>query len=96
LLSSVIGRTPRSAEDLRAGAVVAGVGGQAELEVGVDGVAAGVLQLVGLQLVHQADAPALVTAHVEHDAAAGGGDGGQGRVELRARSRTAGSRRRRR
>ena len=27
-----------------------------------------VLQLVGLQLVHEADAPALVAAHVEHDA----------------------------
>ena len=43
----------------------------------------GVLQLVRLQLVHQADAAALVPAHVEDDAAALGGDGGQRRVELR-------------
>ena len=44
---------------------------------------AGVLQLVGLQLVQQADAAALVPAHVEHDAAALVGDRGERRVELR-------------
>src|SRR5690606_3627625 len=71
-------------QDLRAGAVVAGVGGQTEIEVGVDGVASGVLQLVGLQLVHQADAAALVTAHVQHHAAALGVDHLQGGVELGA------------
>src|SRR3712207_7216651 len=45
----------RSDEDLRAGAVVAGVGGQAQVEVGVDGVDAQVLQLVGLQLVQRSE-----------------------------------------
>jgi hypothetical protein len=46
-------------EDLRAGAVLAEVGGQAELEVGLDGVGALVLEGVGLELVDQADAAAL-------------------------------------
>ena len=48
---------------------MAGVRGQAEVEVGVDGVAAAVLQLVGLQLGDQADPPALVAAEVDDDAA---------------------------
>ena len=68
-------------EDLGADAVVADVGGQAHGQVGVDNVGAGLLQLVGLQLVQQADPPALVPAHVEHDAAALGGDGLEGGVE---------------
>src|SRR6202022_3098353 len=56
-------------QDLRAQSVVASVGRQAQLEVRVDGVGAGVLELVGLQLVHQPDAAALVAAHVEHHVA---------------------------
>ena len=71
-------------EDLRAGAVVARVGRQAEVEVGVDRVAPRVLQLVGLQLVQQADPPALMPAHVEHDAAALARRRRQRGVQLRA------------
>ena len=62
--------TPRSCEDLRAGAVVAGVGGQAQLQVGVEGVAAALLELVRAQLGQQSDAAALVAAQVDDDAAA--------------------------
>ena len=74
---------PEIAEDLRARAVLARVGGQAELKVGVDRIGARVLQLVGLQLAEQADAAALVTAKVEHDAAALGRDRRHRRVQLR-------------
>ena len=88
-LGRVVGQQPHRVhaevdQDLRAGAVVAGVGGQAEVEVGVDGVGSGVLELVGLQLVQQADAPALVPADVEHDAAPLLGDGGQRGLQLGA------------
>ena len=57
------------AEDLGADPVVAQVGGQAELEVGLDRVGAFLLQLVGAQLVQQAD-PAPLLGEVEEDAAA--------------------------
>ena len=70
-------------EDLRADAVVAGVGREAEVHVGLDGVHAGVLQLVGADLVHEADAAPLL-AHVEDDAAALGGDARHGGVQLLA------------
>ena len=95
-LGRVVGQQPHRPhaevdEDLRADAVVAGVGGQAELEVGVDGVVAGVLQLVGLQLVHQPDAAALVAAHVEHHAAALPGHHRQRGVQLRAAVAAAGA-----
>ena len=53
-------------EHLRADAVLARVGGEAELHVGLDGVAALVLQRVGADLVAEADAAALVAAQV-HD-----------------------------
>ena len=56
-------------EDLGADPVVAQVGGQAELEVGVDGVEALLLELVGLELVEQAD-PAALLGEVEQHAAA--------------------------
>ena len=62
---------------------MAGVGRQPEVEVGVDGVAAGVLERVGLELGHQADPAALVPAQVDHDAAAGRDDPLQRLVELR-------------
>ena len=60
------------------------VGGQAEVEVGVDGVAAAVLELVGLQLGDQADPAALVAAQVDDHAAALLDDPLQGLVELGA------------
>ena len=83
LVSSRTERDAEVAEDLRADAEVAGVGGQPEVEVGVDGVAAAVLQPVGRQLVHQPDAAALVAAQVDHDAATAVGDGAQRGVQLR-------------
>src|SRR5690606_30133946 len=69
-------------EDLRAGRVVAGVGGQAEFEVGVEGVPAAFLEFVGAQFGHQADAAPLVAAQVDDDAPALGLDAGQGGVQL--------------
>ena len=71
------------AEDLGADPVVAQVGGQAELEVGLDRVRALLLQLVGLELVEQAD-PATLLREVEQDAAALLLDLGQGRDQLLA------------
>ena len=71
-------------QDLRAGAVVAGVGGQAEFEVGVEGVAAALLELVRAQLGQQADAAALVAAQVDDDAPALGLDALQGGLQLGA------------
>ena len=64
-----IERQPEVDEDLRADAVVAQVGGQAELEVRVDGVEPLLLQLVGAQLVQQADAAALLREVEQHAAA---------------------------
>lgn len=49
---------------LGADAVLAGVDGEAELDVGLDGVVALVLQVVGAELLAQADAAALVAAEV--------------------------------
>ena len=83
LVSSRTELHPEVGEDLRPDAVVARVGRQPEVEVRVDGVAAAVLQPVGGELVHQADAPALVAAQVDHDAAALVGDGAQRCVQLR-------------
>ena len=60
---------PEVDQDLRADAVVAQVGGQAELEVRVDGVEAVLLELVGAQLVEQADAATLLREVEEHAAA---------------------------
>jgi hypothetical protein len=57
------------------------VGGVAELVVGFDGVEALVLELVGAELGHEADAAALLLL-VEQDAGAFGGDHGEGEVEL--------------
>ena len=61
--------SPRSDEDLVADPVVARVGGEAELEVRLDGVETLLLQLVRAQLVDQADAATLLR-HVEQHAAA--------------------------
>ena len=76
-------RQPEVDEDLGADAVVAQVGGQAELEVGVDGVEALLLELVGAQLVEQADAAALL-GEVEQHALALALDHRQRRLELLA------------
>ena len=54
--------------------VVARVDGQAEGNVGVDGVGAAVLGDVGAELVDQADAAAFVTGGVDEHAAPLGGD----------------------
>ena len=74
---------PEVDEDLRADAVVAQVDGQPELEVRVDGVEALVLQVVGAQLVEQADAAALL-GEVEQHAAALVLDHRERRLELLA------------
>src|SRR6202022_4665837 len=57
-------REPEVGEDLRADPVVPGVGREAELGVRLDRVTALLLQLVGLELVEQADAATLLR-HVE-------------------------------
>ena len=84
LVSSRMVRTPRSTRICAPGAVVARVGRQTEVEVGVDRVATLVLQLVRLQLVQQADPPTLVPAQVEHHAAALLGDPAQRGLQLGA------------
>lgn len=71
------------AEDFGGKLEVAAVGGVAEFEVGFDGIAAVVLELVGAELGHEADAAAFLLL-VEEDAAAGFGDGGEGELELLA------------
>ena len=83
-------------EDLRADAVLARVGREAELLVGLDGVAALVLQRVRAQLVAEADAAALVAAQVDDHALALRRDLLERAVELQRRSRSASSRTRRR
>ena len=58
------------------------VGVEPELEVGVDGVGAVILQLIGADLVAQAD-PAALLDQVDHDAPALAADPGERRIELR-------------
>ena len=87
-LVGVVGQQPHGgdaevAQHLRRGAVVAGVGGQPEVEVGVDGVAAGVLERVGLELGDQPDPAALVAAQVDHDPAPGARHALERLVQLR-------------
>ena len=74
---------PEVGEDRRRRAVLAPVRGPAEVEVGLDGVPALVLQRVRGDLGQQADPAALVPAQVDDGAALLGGEL-QGRVELRA------------
>ena len=100
-LGRVVGHQPHRADADRARArrgvgVVAEVGLQAEPQVRVDGVGAGVLLDVCAQLVDQADPPALVAVEVQHDAAALGGDAPQRGTAAARRSRSAASRARRR
>src|SRR4051812_47205760 len=70
VLGRVVGEEPHGGdaqvdEDLSADAVLPAVDGQAELEVGVDGVEALFLEAVGAQLVTDPDASALVAAEVD-------------------------------
>ena len=71
-------------EDLRADAVLARVGREPELEVGLDRVAALVLERVRAQLVSEADAAALVAAQVDDDPLPLGRDLRERAVELHA------------
>ena len=68
-------------EDRGAGGVLAGVDGQAQRGLRVDGVGAAVLLGVGPQLVDEPDAAALVAAEVDHDPALAA-DAGQRRLQL--------------
>ena len=70
-------------QDFSGEAVVARVGREAEFIVGFDGVHAGVLELVGFELVHQADAAALLR-EIEQDAGARFADFFEGEFELGA------------
>ena len=54
--------------------VVARVHGEAEGNVGIDGVGAAVLGDVGAELVHQSDSSAFVTGCIDQDATPLGGD----------------------
>ena len=67
---------PRSQirEDLRPDAVVARIDGKAQTNVGLDGVEPVVLQRIGAELVHQTDAPALLSQVHQHAASFGGDD----------------------
>ena len=62
---------------------MAAVGGQSEVEVGIDGVTTGVLEGIGLQLGDQADPAPLVAPQVDHHSPALGDDLGHRFVELR-------------
>ena len=89
VLGRVVGDDPHRGdaevdEDLRADAVLPAVLGQPEVEVGVDGVAALLLEAVGADLVPDADAAALVAAEVDDHAAARLGHDLHRRVELHA------------
>src|SRR6266516_1812462 len=76
-------REPEVDEDLGPDAVVAQDGGEAELQVRVDGVEPALLELVRAELVEEADAPSLLR-EVEQDAAALALDHRQRRLQLLA------------
>ena len=69
------------AEDLSPHSVVAQIGSKAKAFIGFHRVEAGVLQGVGLELVDQANAPALL-AQIHHHPNAGGFDHAQGSLQL--------------
>ena len=74
------------AEELEDGGrhlVGAAVGGEAELDVGLDGIAALVLELVGAELGHEADAASFLLL-VEEDTGAGLRDFSKSELELEA------------
>ena len=89
------GWTPSSLERFGRKFVGAAVGGEAQLDIGLDGVQTLVLQLVGLELGHEADAAALLLL-IEQDAGAFGGDRCAEPVRVAGGSRSAASRRHRR
>src|SRR5262245_6037643 len=76
-------RQPEVGEDLVADPVLARVRRETELEVRLDGVEARLLQLVGLELVQEPDAAALL-GHVEEHAALLLGEPREGLLELLA------------
>ncbi len=76
------GRHAQVAEDLGSDAVVASVLGQSEIEIRLDGVPAGVLDRIGLELVHEADPPAFVSTDVQHHAGPDLGDLPERLIEL--------------
>src|SRR5215203_5661183 len=78
------GGDPEVDEDLGADAVLPAVLGEAEVEVGVDGVPSLLLEAVGADLVADADAAALVAAEVHDHAAPLLRHDLHGRVELHA------------
>ena len=78
------GSDPELSKDRRALAVVAGVDGQPERDIGVDRVGTGVLGHVGAKLVHQADSSSLVTGRVHQDATPLRSDQPQSGTELDA------------
>jgi hypothetical protein len=67
----------------QADAIVALVGGETQALVGFDGIGAAILQLVGADLVQQADATAFL-AQIQQHATAFTGDGLHGGFQLRA------------
>ena len=77
------GAEPEGLEGLRRKLIIARVGGEPKAAIGFDGVEAGVLQLVRLDLVDQADTTALLRK-VENEAAGFLRDFAQGKFELRA------------
>jgi len=77
------GADSEMAEDGSGELVVAEVAFEAELFVGFDGVGAQILELVGAEFVHEADAAAFLE-FVDDDAASGGSDFGEGDFELSA------------
>src|SRR5690349_20059791 len=72
------GRDAEVDQDLRTDAVLARVGREPELDVGLDGVATLVLQRVRPQLVPEPDAPPLVTPQVQNDSASLASDAFEG------------------
>src|SRR5207237_8085589 len=77
------GGEPQIEQNLSPDAVVAQIGLEPELAVRLDRVVPGILQLVRLELVQQADPPPLLI-EVHHHAAAFGGDPPHGGVQLPA------------
>ncbi len=77
------GRNAEEAEHFGGELEVTAIGGVAQFEVRLDGVAAVILKLVGAELGHEADATALLLL-IEEDAATRIGDGREGELELLA------------
>ena len=76
-------------KDARAQFIVALVGFEAEMMIGFNGVVPGVLELIGLQLIHQADAPSFLKL-IDQDSGAAFGNSFQREVELIAAIAAAG------